>query len=61
MPDLTHLYAQYALIEPWLETTMPEPDGERLRSPGDAEKLNGEGGKGPAARTQNPTAAPADA
>ena len=49
VPDLTHLYAQYALIEPWLQTTMPEPDGERLQSPEDAEKLNGEGGKGPAA------------
>jgi succinate dehydrogenase / fumarate reductase iron-sulfur subunit len=49
VPDLTHLYAQYALIGPWLQTTMPEPDGERLQSPEDAEKLNGEGGKGPAA------------
>ena len=49
VPDLTHLYAQYALIEPWLKTTTPEPEQERLQSPEDAEKVNGEDGKGPAA------------
>jgi succinate dehydrogenase / fumarate reductase iron-sulfur subunit len=49
VPDLTHLYAQYALIEPWLQTTTPEPDRERLQSREDANKLNGDDGKGPAA------------
>ena len=24
VPDLTHLFAQYSLIEPWLQTTTPE-------------------------------------
>jgi succinate dehydrogenase / fumarate reductase iron-sulfur subunit len=49
VPDLTHLYAQYASIEPWLKTTTPEPGQERLQSPEDADKINGEDGKGPAA------------
>jgi succinate dehydrogenase / fumarate reductase iron-sulfur subunit len=49
VPDLTHLYAQYALIEPWLKTTTPAPERERLQSPEEAEALNGEDGKGPAA------------
>ena len=25
VPDLTHLFAQYSLIEPWLQTTTPRP------------------------------------
>jgi succinate dehydrogenase / fumarate reductase, iron-sulfur subunit len=49
VPDLTHLYAQYALIEPWLKTGKTAPERERLQSPEDAEALNGEDGKGPAA------------
>ena len=49
VPDLTHLYAQYALIEPWLKTNTPAPERERLQSPEEAEALNGEDGKGPAA------------
>jgi succinate dehydrogenase / fumarate reductase, iron-sulfur subunit len=47
VPDLTHLYAQYALIEPWLKTDNTAP--ERLQSPEEAEALNGQDGKGPAA------------
>ena len=35
VPDLTHLFAQYAAIEPWLQTTTPEPEKERLQSPED--------------------------
>jgi succinate dehydrogenase / fumarate reductase, iron-sulfur subunit len=49
VPDLTHLYAQYALIEPWLKTHGPVPEQERLQSPEDANRLNGSDGRGPAA------------
>ncbi|MFL6746782.1 MAG: succinate dehydrogenase iron-sulfur subunit, partial [Sphingomicrobium sp.] len=42
VPDLTHLYAQYASIQPWLKSATPEPSGkERLQSPGDRAKLDG--------------------
>jgi hypothetical protein len=41
VPDLTQLFAQYSLIEPWLETTTPEPEKERLQSPEDRGKLDG--------------------
>ena len=30
--DLTHAYAQYALIEPWLKTATPVPERERCPS-----------------------------
>lgn len=42
IPDLTHFYAQYASIKPWIETQTPAPaDRERLQSVEDREKLNG--------------------
>jgi len=42
VPDMTHFYAQYASIEPWLKTDTPAPPGsERLQSPEDREKLDG--------------------
>lgn len=41
VPDLTHFYAQYASIEPWLKTDSPAPDRERLQSVEDREKLDG--------------------
>jgi succinate dehydrogenase / fumarate reductase iron-sulfur subunit len=41
VPDLTHFYAQYASIEPWLKTTTPEPQTEWSQSPEDREKLDG--------------------
>src|ERR1700728_1171112 len=42
VPDLTHIYAQYASIEPWLKTETPPPaSGERLQSPEEREKLDG--------------------
>ena len=42
VPDLTHFYAQYASIKPWLRTqTPPPPDGERLQSKEDRSKLDG--------------------
>ena len=41
VPDLTNFYAQYASIEPWLQTkTPPPPDHERLQSKEDQEKIN---------------------
>lgn len=40
--DLTHFYAQYASIKPWIRTQSPAPaDKERLQSPKDREKLDG--------------------
>lgn len=42
VPDLTHAYAQYASIQPWLKTVTPAPSGrERLQSPEDRAKLDG--------------------
>ena len=42
VPDMTHFYAQYASIEPWLKSSTPEPSGkERFQSPQDREKLDG--------------------
>jgi succinate dehydrogenase / fumarate reductase iron-sulfur subunit len=41
VPDLTHLYAQYQMIEPWLQTRTPAPDRERLQAPEDRERLDG--------------------
>jgi len=33
VPDMTHFYAQYASIKPWIRTqTAPPPDAERLQS-----------------------------
>ncbi|MBN1238451.1 MAG: succinate dehydrogenase iron-sulfur subunit [Gammaproteobacteria bacterium] len=41
VPDLTNFYAQYASVEPWLQTrTPPPPDSERLQSKEDQEKIN---------------------
>src|SRR4249919_4022491 len=41
VPDLTHAYAQYASIQPWLKTASPPPSRERLQSPADRAKLDG--------------------
>ncbi len=43
VPDLTHFYAQYASIKPWIQTESPTPPGdqERLQSKGDRAKLDG--------------------
>ena len=42
VPDMSHFYAQYATIRPWIRTqsTTP-PDRERLQSKADREKLDG--------------------
>lgn len=42
VPDLTHAYAQYASVEPWLKSeTLPPPDQERLQTPEERAKLDG--------------------
>lgn len=39
--DLTHLYAQYEMTEPWLQAKTPEPEKERLQSPAERSRLDG--------------------
>ncbi|MFP4207642.1 MAG: succinate dehydrogenase iron-sulfur subunit [Wenzhouxiangella sp.] len=42
VPDLSHFYAQYASIKPWIRTQSPAPpDKERLQSREDREKVDG--------------------
>ena len=41
VPDLNQVYAQLNSIEPWLKTTTPAPERERLQSPEEREKLDG--------------------
>lgn len=41
VPDQTHVFAQYASIEPWLKTSSPAPDRERLQSPEQRAQLDG--------------------
>ena len=42
VPDLTHVYAQYASIKPWMQTaSSPPPDRERLQSEDERAKLDG--------------------
>ncbi len=41
VPDLTHFFAQYASIRPWLRTQSPAPTSERLQSPEDRKKIDG--------------------
>ena len=39
--DQTHLFAQYASIKPWLKTSGPAPQRERLQSPEQRARLDG--------------------
>jgi succinate dehydrogenase / fumarate reductase iron-sulfur subunit len=41
VPDLTHLFAQHELVEPWLHSKTPTPTGERLQSPEERSELDG--------------------
>jgi succinate dehydrogenase / fumarate reductase iron-sulfur subunit len=41
IPDLSTFYAQYAMIEPYMQTTTPAPEKEWTQSPEDREKLDG--------------------
>src|ERR1700732_1070531 len=37
IPDLSHFYAQYVSIEPWLKTVTPTPEKEWKQTPADRE------------------------
>lgn len=39
--DLSHLYAQYQMIEPWLQSKTSEPGKERLQSQPERRRLDG--------------------
>jgi succinate dehydrogenase / fumarate reductase iron-sulfur subunit len=39
--DMTHFYAQYASIKPWIRTQSPAPDRERLQSPEERKQIDG--------------------
>ena len=41
VPDLTHVFAQYAAIDPWLQSRTPDPEKERLQSPQERSQLDG--------------------
>jgi succinate dehydrogenase / fumarate reductase iron-sulfur subunit len=41
VPDLTHLIAQYAAIEPWLKIKTPTPEKERPQSPEERSRVDG--------------------
>ena len=42
VPDLSHFYAQYQSIKPWMQVeSATSPSSERLQSPEDREKLDG--------------------
>ena len=42
VPDLTHFYAQYSSIKPWMQSqSPPPPDRERLQSKEERAKLDG--------------------
>jgi len=41
VPDMTHFYAQYQSIQPWLQTVTPTPEKEHLQSREDRAKLDG--------------------
>ncbi len=39
--DMTHFYAQYASIKPWIRTQSPVPDRERLQSKEERKQIDG--------------------
>jgi succinate dehydrogenase / fumarate reductase iron-sulfur subunit len=41
VPDQTHAFAQYSLIEPWLKSKTPAPATERLQSPEERGRIDG--------------------
>jgi succinate dehydrogenase / fumarate reductase, iron-sulfur subunit len=41
VPDLSHVFAQYSLIQPWMQTKTAEPEKEHLQSPEERSKLDG--------------------
>ncbi len=41
VPDLTHVLAQYEMVEPWLQAKTAAPERERRQSPEDRARLDG--------------------
>ena len=41
VPDLTHFFAQYQSVKPWLQTSTAPPDRERLQSKEERAQLDG--------------------
>lgn len=41
VPDTNHLFAQYEMIEPWLQSDSPDPETERLQSPEERSRVDG--------------------
>jgi succinate dehydrogenase iron-sulfur subunit len=41
VPDQTHVFAQYAAIQPWLRSKTPEPEKERLQSVEERGRIDG--------------------
>ncbi len=41
VPDLTHLIAQYDMIQPWMKSNTPAPERERLQSREERARLDG--------------------
>jgi succinate dehydrogenase / fumarate reductase iron-sulfur subunit len=41
VPDLSHFFAQYAALEPWLKTSGPTPDLERSQTPAQRQAVDG--------------------
>lgn len=41
IPDLSHVFAQYAMIDPWLKITTSAPQVERVQSPEERSKIDG--------------------
>jgi succinate dehydrogenase / fumarate reductase iron-sulfur subunit len=41
VPDLTHVFSQYEMIQPWLHSKTPEPETERLQSAEERRRLDG--------------------
>jgi succinate dehydrogenase / fumarate reductase iron-sulfur subunit len=39
--DLTHVFAQYSLIEPWLKTMTPQQARERMQTPEERSRIDG--------------------
>ena len=57
VPDLSGLYAQYELIEPWLQNDQPPPDRERRQSPEEAPNSTGRGSASCASAARPPARA----
>lgn len=41
VPDQTHVFAQYAAIEPWLQSKTPTPERERRQSVEERSQIDG--------------------